>query len=298
MSTDTFESNDQRLRAYRRNGDTSPVTRITVAPDETRRITIGTGETLTRTLIDIRAPGAAVEIVARGTGWELSHIAAVGTNENPGGIGIEASVPDADGAGIIRDVYLGDGNADSTAIEVSADHAGRVDIVRVFARSWTRGFNCSPPGNPVSITPTGAGGAVRMGDCHAENIDEYSFRFGSSGSICQGCVAKDGGRCFWERWSRSDHADCNARGIECWFAGNPANPKQTATATVRECRGTGAHRTSGPGVVDGEIASNPDLSPPDACPTTTAEALLDDDELASDRSEGGESFTFIDPEDI
>ena len=298
MSTNTFESTPRELHGYGRNGDAPAIREIRVDAGETKRIEIGDGETLTNVRIDITAPGAAVDIRARGSGWELSHIAVVGKYENPGGTCIRASVPDPDGHAVVRDIYLGDGNADANPYTVESTHTGVLDVLRIFARAWKRGFDCSPPGNPPSVTPTGDGGRVRMGACHAEDIDEWAFRFGSSGSICQACVAKDCGRGFWERWQQSDHHDCNSRAVECWFAGNPDTPPQMATARVRGCAGTGAKRTAGPGVIDGTVTGSPALSPPDGCPTTTEAALLDDDELSTDRNEGGESFSFIDPEDV
>ena len=280
MSSNTFESIGEELQLYPRN-DAPPRKEIEVGEGETRRIDVGSGETLTNTKIDITAPGAAVDIVAHGSDWEISHIAVVGKYQNHGGTCITASVPDPDGSATIHDVYLGDGNAASTALTVAAGHTGVLDIVRVCVRAWRYGIDCSPPGNPEGVSPTGAGGSVRMGECFAADIDEWAFRFGSEGSLVRNCTARDGGRCFWERWQKSEHTGCNARGVECWFAGNPADPKKTATVTAQECRGTGAKLTAGPGVVEGDIGSDPDLAPPDACPTTTDEALLTDDELTS-----------------
>lgn len=268
---------------------------VRVAPNETHCVEVASGVTLSHTCYDIRAPGAAIEIDAHGSDWELAHLAIVGAYDQNHGIAIRAEVPDSEGEATIRDIWMGDGNANATAIHIQPTHAGHIDIARIYAKAWTRAFDAAAPGAPNDTAA--AGGTVTIGDCHAEETDAWSYRLGTKGSRAQNCVARDGGRCFWERWQRSSYKDCHARGIECWFAGNPENPTQLATAATDGCAGKGAKLTAGPGSVNGDIRSNPSLTPPDACPTTTEEALLGDGELARGQNMSEDDpFSFQDPE--
>jgi hypothetical protein len=248
---------------------------------------------------DVSNPGASIEITASdsssssdtdtdtdsgsgssgGSEWLIAHIAITGENSSTTGAAFTLS-----GTGTLRDVYMGDGSGSGTAaVDIPAEHAGTIEIRRVYIDGWSHGFMAGAPGNPSDTSgstadlPAGQGGSVTVANSYAE-VSEVGYQLGSSGSGANGCVAVNANRAFWGIWNETSYQSCNASGTTCYTAGNTSPPERPATISLSECRGECAQATGGPGSVSGSVQPDPVLDPPESCPTTPEDATLSDEE--------------------
>ena len=133
---------------------------ITVPAGTVKTINVGDGETFENKLIDMTADGASVKILTSGSGWTIRNVGFKG--EHPGGNYLMIpGVADADGQGLIENVYMGDGQPDGSlkgAIWVNANmpHRGTITFRNFHMGHLINGLYASGPG------VMGAGGNIQV----------------------------------------------------------------------------------------------------------------------------------------
>lgn len=248
-------------------------------------IQIGDGETLENVLFDMTT-GQGVTIVTRhSTDWTIRNVGFHGYNE---GSGFRMGLSDAGGGNsLVENLYLGDGSAKvgdfvhgPGAIFLGPEHDGHITFRHCNVQGYpNNGFYCS------NASP----GTVRFEHCLAKNNGVANFRT-DHGEI-HNCVAyndntsygwdggysEENGRPTWF-WASGpvDIYDSNLSG-QNWtrnrvlIAGANNSP-----STVRMHSGAiegNVHEANGSSItVDSSVGSSPDLSVPEGCPTSAAEA--------------------------
>ncbi|WP_327052594.1 hypothetical protein [Halomicrococcus gelatinilyticus] len=172
---------------------------ITVPAGETKRITVGDGETFENKLIDQSAEGAAAAIEADGSGWKIRN---VGFKGKCGirSFGFFTMIPSVSsgGKGLIENVYMGDGvqtdganEADPGAVWVNANtpHEGELTFRNCNIQKYANnGLYASGPGAKHGA---GAGGPVKVESCYCANNDIANVRLGTPGSYVKDSVIEN-----------------------------------------------------------------------------------------------------------
>ncbi|WP_158059377.1 hypothetical protein [Halorussus halophilus] len=156
---------------------------ITVPAGGTRRISVGSGETLENVLIDMTADGASAQIHATGSDWVIRNVGFKG--EHPGGHRLlTPGVTDRDGQGLIENVYLGDGQTPRSgngAIWVNGNlpHKGTITFRNVhLAHFIDNGLYGTPSSKQID-------GVVNVEDSYFNSNNIANIRLGSgSGRPC------------------------------------------------------------------------------------------------------------------
>ncbi|MDZ7729859.1 MAG: hypothetical protein U5K37_00860 [Natrialbaceae archaeon] len=155
---------------------------IRLGTGEDRTITVSDGERFENVLIDSRAQGARVTVVAHGTDWVIRNVGVRGRLD----IGEHAAVfgvsDTGGGESVFENVYLGDGSADGggatseTGVWVSPEHSGHLDFSHVNVQSFPDNgiYGSAPAGN--------GGGTIHIDQSYAANNYVSGFRIGSEGS--------------------------------------------------------------------------------------------------------------------
>jgi hypothetical protein len=164
----------------------------TVPPGETFEVRLGDNDTLggdRGLLIDITAEGAAYDINARGSSWEIRNVAIIGSlNGTRTGTRLSAQVPDPDGKAVIDNLWITADNqsqpdergGEAVGIFVHPRHAGTLLIRRTYLENYrNNGIYASSPGNPLSEELPGQGGTVSIENCYALNCSNAGFRIGT-----------------------------------------------------------------------------------------------------------------------
>lgn len=262
-------------------------TKVVVGKGDTWSVTLGDGDVLQNVLVDISAPGARHDILARGNGWTIRNVSVrghldVAEKHSP----IRVQVTDPGATGRIETVYLGDGGTrGQTGIFVLNDHAGTLEIRRVNVQHWAdNGIYASAPGNVSPHPYPGANGSVRVYDSFAGRNKTADFRLGSRGSFCRNCVSVcTEARSFWGYWNpwTVGFVDCDAADVPVGFRsgttfwhGEREAPHGSPGVRLVNCRFSGETATlEKPCPLNGTPDSDPRTEPPEGVPTSPAEAL-------------------------
>lgn len=153
------------------------------------RVRLGSGDTLSNKLYDIRGSGRRVMIDVSGSGWAIKNVGVLG--QHPGGhFMIRAGVPDSGANALIDNVYLGDGQRSRTKggglwIHNSPPHNGTITVRRThISQMVSNGLYGSGPstkGQPGKVD-------VQNSLFYSNNIT--NIRLGSKGRTCyvRNCV--------------------------------------------------------------------------------------------------------------
>ena len=166
--------------------------------DSDKTFYVEEGETFSNKLID--ADGNSVEIYARASNFTIRNIGIINLEGSEGQI--KPIVDDADGEGLVENVYIENGTNNFVFVHVL--HEGHLTIRRcTFIKNTNRpegdedGIYGSPPGNPGSppfsnkqVKDPGYGGTIDVVDCYFEEITGHGVRLGSPGSRCINCTIK------------------------------------------------------------------------------------------------------------
>lgn len=116
------------LRASSTNSAAASYDTVTVGAGETRRFSVGSGETLENLLIDVSADGAEAVINASGDDWVVRNVGIKGETHDGG----DRPIMRATGNGTVEHVYFGDGAAlhgtRRVGIIVPGRHAGHIEF--------------------------------------------------------------------------------------------------------------------------------------------------------------------------
>ena len=173
---------------------------ITIPADTTQTHTLGTGESLTRTLFDVTEPGAGVAITAHETNWEIRHVSIIGHNDARG-----FSVADRGGTGarsVIDNVWLGSGGS-GIGCYVNPRHSGHLDITRTRVEAYDNGgFHSSAPVGS-------GGGTVAYERCFAAG--NYASNFRTGNDTLDTCTTRANDYIGRGLWAHGDTTatDCN-----------------------------------------------------------------------------------------
>ena len=264
---------------------------IQVPPGTLCQISLGSGDVLSNTLIDITASGADVFITADGTDWTIRNVGIRGqiaARDDPP----LAVVKDRGGTSRIENCYFGDGGAgslhDKAGIFVHADHSGRLLVDRCYIANFKdAALYASPPGNPdtsyFAPNDIGQGGTVEVTNCYFENNMVSDVRLGTTGSLAQNVVAVGNDhRGFWSYYETQTFENCDAAGAGRSFeaGGNTHGKQGDAVMELVDCRADSRINPDGGADIVGTPGSNPRTTPPDGVPTSPQAA-------ASGESNGG-----------
>lgn len=145
-----------------------------------------------------QANGAQVQILARGSGWTIKHVALTNYGSSQDSA-IKLQVNSRDGVGLVQNAYFE--NIDSNVIFVHPRHAGTIRFEGVTGLDVEEDFcYCSRPGNPRN-SPVGGidgeSGIVGVNQAYLKdignrpNIAGYGLRMGSDGSYVTNSVVAD-----------------------------------------------------------------------------------------------------------
>ena len=271
---------------------------VKVSSGQTKRYSLGSGDTLENVLIDVTAKGASVSIRAHGSGWTIRNVGVKGTIdvERPEKI-IIPSVSSG-GVGVIDGLYMGDGAITNGSTETSlgaiwvnaTKHRGTLKVRNAHIGGWAdNGLYGSGPA--YQLGPD-AGGPVQIDNCYGRNNNISSFRVGTNGSYVRNTTVEH--VCDDANLARSEHpSPYGSRGI--WLKDNGNIPvsncqvsvtgKYTNTGVIASHGASGSLKDSQVvggvrGVSTANVGSKPTLSIPDGVPKTPEEA-------ASGGSSGG-----------
>jgi len=261
---------------------------ITVPAGETRSFSLGDGDTLENTLIDITADGAGYRITARGDGWTIRNVGVRGYFDANVDDPIVAFCPNG-GTGTIENVYLGDGGYDApagptTGVFVHAYHTGHIDIDRVNAQGWAgNGVYASAPGNHDDHPSPGGHGTIHITNSYAADNPTANFRLGTDGSYCENCVSKGEGRGYWGFYNTTKLIDCD---IHNGIYASDGSWKYPAEVQLENTRFAGrTHTYADSASITGSSAGSPRDRMPSGVPTTAKEAASATSNTADDNSD-------------
>ncbi|WP_276301469.1 hypothetical protein [Halorussus lipolyticus] len=236
---------------------------VTVSAGDTRTFSVGSGETLENTLIDITADGASARIVTSGSGWTVRNVGLKG--QHPGGHHqMIVRVDDPDGTGRLENVFLGNEQADRSAKggiywDSASSEKGTIVLDRVhIANKVDNGFYGEGDGYGHQIVK----------NCYFHNNTISNVRVGSRHStsrVVNTTVHIDGGNPPCGAGCSSP-GSTNTRAIWAWFGevhvedcdikGAPLLTKEGGSITQSNTR----------------VGSAADTSPPEGVPMTAEEA--------------------------
>lgn len=146
------------------------------------------GETFRDVRFDLSAPDTAVTITARGDDWSIRNVALDGVTDggdspcNALNLAVEA-----DGEGLVENVYLGDGSDGGcgprgrSAIYISERHEGIVNIRDCHIANWEAdGIYGNRPGGVEE--EYGDGGTVRIENCWISENEDRNIALSTVGS--------------------------------------------------------------------------------------------------------------------
>ncbi len=270
---------------------------LEVPAGDTHTITLGDGDVLENTLIDISADDARYQIDANGSDWEIRNVGVRGVWDGNDKVEpLIASVPDADGSARIENLYLGDGATDdtypgATGIFVSPSHAGTLEIDRVNIQGYPdNAIYGSSPGNTNEHPATGSGGEVHITNSFAADCRAGGFRVGTDGSYVENCVAVGCDRNLWGFYEQTQVVDCDFSDGQIGDVGTGDSQWQAnASVTLENTRFETTVEHSGQ-VVD-ESAGEPERFDPedvDGVPLTAREAAAGTTESPADEPRDGD----------
>ncbi|NEU56949.1 hypothetical protein [Halorussus sp. MSC15.2] len=248
---------------------------ITVPAGEVRSFSLGDGDTLENTLIDISADGAGYRISANGDGWAIRNVGVRGYFDANVDDPIVVLCPNG-GTGTIENVYLGDGGYDApagltTGIFVHAYHSGHIDIDRVNVQGWAgNGVYASGPGNHDDHPNPGGDGTVQITNSYAADNPTADFRLGTDGSYCKNCVCEGSGRGYWGFYNTTKLIDCDVHNGIYASDGAWESPAVVQLENTRFSGGTHTYVDSAD--ISGSSAGTPRDRMPDGVPTTAEAA--------------------------
>ncbi|WP_135826145.1 FecR family protein [Halorussus ruber] len=267
---------------------------ITVPAGEVRSFSLGDGDTLENTLIDITADGAGYRISANGDGWAIRNVGVRGYFDANVDDPIVALCPNG-GTGTIENVYLGDGGYDApagktTGIFVHAYHTGHIDIDRVNVQGWAgNGVYASGPGNHDDHPNPGGGGTIHVTNSFAADNPTGDFRLGTDGSYCKNCVSKGAGRGYWGFYNTTKLVDCD---IHNGIYASDGAWESPAVVEVENTRYSDTHTYVSSAEISGSSAGAPRDRMPSGVPTTAKEAAS-----ATSSTDDGSDSTTSEPDD-
>lgn len=265
---------------------------ITVPSGQVESISLGSGDVLENTVIDITATDADVNITASGSGWEIRSVAVRGSSRGRGN-GVNWAMIWFQGDGVIENVYLGDGTAPYTRRTgiacVGGEHNGHAEIRDCYLSGWTD--NAIYTAHNV---PHGGSGTTFIEDCYFHDNNVSSIRLAVDGSGARGCVVHNTNDVpelpNGDVWSRGvftfygnesmvveidgcdiDVTDSNTNGRAFSFAGHSSGGGESSLIHVENTEYLGD--VTGPSVRFGSgNGNNPSNDPPSTVPMTAEEA--------------------------
>ncbi|GAB3664700.1 hypothetical protein [Halopiger thermotolerans] len=186
---------------------------IEVPAGETHTITLGSGDTLENTLIDISARNAKFQISARGSGWEVRNVGIRGNWDETQ----KAEPFIVSGDGVIDNFYFADGATGDTypngptGIYVANSHSGTIRINNVNIQDMPDNaiYGSSPGDLPSHPSGGGGGGDVIITNSYAANCVSSSFRVGTDGSRVENCVSVGSDCGFWAFYNAPKAVNCD-----------------------------------------------------------------------------------------
>ncbi|RKD97402.1 right-handed parallel beta-helix repeat-containing protein [Halopiger aswanensis] len=186
---------------------------IEVPAGRTHTITLGSGDTLENTLIDISARNAKFQISARGSGWEVRNLGIRGNWDETQ----KAEPFIVSGDGVIDNYYFADGATGNTypngptGIYVANAHSGTIRINNVNIQDMPDNaiYGSSPGDLPSHPSGGGGGGDVIITNSYAADCVASSFRVGTDGSRVENCVSVGSDCGFWAFYNSPKVVDCD-----------------------------------------------------------------------------------------
>jgi len=274
----------------------------TVPPGETFEVRLGDDDSLggdRGLLIDITAEGAAYEINARGSSWEIRNVAIIGSLDGTRtGARLSAQVPDPDETAVIDNLWITADNqsqpdergGDAVGIFVHPRHAGTLLIRRTYIENYrNNGIYASSPGNPLSEELPGQGGTISIENCYVLNCSNAGFRIGTpDSSVTDSVVVQtrpldtsldsdsgpDAVRAIWLYYGTGQLRNVafsmsNGTGIDI---GDPGRYESTVVLESVLGEASGGVLTGATRLIRGEYSieepSRAQLTPPPGCPST------------------------------
>jgi hypothetical protein len=238
---------------------------ITVPAGTKKTIEVGDGETFENVLIDMTANGASAQILTTGSGWTVRNVGFKGTH--PGGHYLMTpGVSDANGTGLVENVYMGDGQVartDSGGIWLNANlpHRGTITFRNVhIAKMIDNGLYGSGPG------AQGYGGNLHVESSYFKGNTISNVRLNGKAQPCN-----------------VTNTVVDTRGNQACGVGCSAPGSKTTRAIwswygethLRNCDIVGSLSTTHGGTVtktNTRTGSDADLTPPKGVPMTAEQA--------------------------
>ncbi|WP_137287220.1 hypothetical protein [Halorussus salinisoli] len=243
---------------------------ITVPAGETRRISVGDGETFENKLLDVTADGASVVITAFADDFTIRNVGIKGVHPGEENF-LKLCVPSEDATGLVENVYLGDGAVAGSKggiyVHYDPGHEGELTFRQVnVAHSSNNGLYGSSPGH------RGQSGLVHVEDSYFYSNNVSNVRLGSPGGtshVRNTTIHVDDSVNGCDTNCSSPGA-VNARGVWAWDG-----PVALHDCDVRTGSHGSALATRDGGSIeenDSRIGSEADTSPPEGVPTSAEEA--------------------------
>ncbi|GKZ12533.1 hypothetical protein [Haladaptatus sp. T7] len=238
---------------------------ITVPAGDTKVITVGDGETFENVLIDMTADGASAMVQTSGSGWKIRNVGFKGTH--PGGHYLMVpGVSDANGTGLVENVYMGDGQVARTKsggiwVNANLPHRGTITFRNIHvAKMIDNGLYGSGPG------ARGYGGNLHVESSYFKANTIANVRLNAKARPCNVTNTV-----IDTRGNQACGVGCsapgskNTRGVWSWYG----------ETHLRNCDIVGSISTAHGGSVtktNTRIGGNADPTPPKGVPMTAKQA--------------------------
>lgn len=282
---------------------------ITVGRGETYSKRLSNGETWENVLIDITARGAGYTIRAHANDFTIRNLGIRGKwDYEPTSSPFTVRVPNVSSSGLIENVYLpgGEGNysddrwANPTGIYVHGNHAGELEIRRVFMKEFVdQGVYASDTAHPEFDWAEGGRTVVR--DSYFEDC-RIPVRLGTNPDsrhdpdLAENVVVnrvwdgRHGIRAYWGNGTIARNCDVYNPGGIGYSAGSSTYHGGGRASCGRglileECRGDASQLHHGECGIQGSADPNPRTEPPERVPLSPEEAASGETSSADDSEE-------------
>jgi len=257
---------------------------ITVPAGGSKRLTVGSDETLENVLIDISADNADARIIANGQNWTIRNVGFKGSADRGSNSGGFPNLIAAQGTGTIEQVYLGDGVSGDLvrkgAIGVGANHSGHISLREVHMAEWTANAIYAAG----MARSNGGGGTLSFDRCYFRDNNIAHLRIASDGTSVKNSVIHNTNNVYLHPFN---NGVVNSRGIYTGYGdssqsvaventhidvtssntngASSAAVSQHTTINLRNCEVNG--RIIG-NVTEANIGNSPAVAVPDGVPTS------------------------------